>query len=378
MYARVMLDGARAAGRLPSRIGPAPSAEQLWRLAPHGVGLAAFGLGLVRLTSQPRSYDEKVTIATASRPVGGIWRAARATEAPHLVYYLLMKVWLDAFGTGDWVARFPSVLFGALAALTLTVVGTRLFGRVAGLVAGVTLATAAFALHFSQWARPYALALFLTVLATYGFVRALEDPRGRWIALWAVSTVAACWVNLFAISALAVQIAAYLVVRPKPRPRLALWSGVGVLAAVTPIVVLVGSADNGQLGWIPTPTPRRVAVESWDWSSRNPAVLAAALVGLWVLVVAGRRRGAAWKSTLVVGLTIVPFAVLLLLSAVQPAFDSHYLLTAVAGLALLVGAGVAALRPRPALLLAALVAAGSGLQLAHYYVAPGQPFSAMF
>ena len=352
--------------------------ERFWRLAPVVVGVFAFALGLVSLTGQSRSYDERITVETASRSLTAIWHAARTTEAPHFVYYLLMKPWLAAFGSSDWVARFPSVVFGAIAALILTALGTRLFGRIAGLVAGLTLASAAYVMHFSQWARGYSLALMLTVLASYAFVRALDQPRGRWIAVWAVAFVAACWVNLFAISILAAYIAAYLIIRPRPSPRLAATALLAVSAAVTPIVVLVATADNGQLNWIPSPTIRRLAVQTWDWSSRNPFAVIAAAIGVAAMMIGAPRPATRWKTTLVIGWTIAPFLLTLLLSAVQPAFDSHYLLTAAAGLALLVGVGVSAL-PRPAsLTLIALVALGAGLQLAHYYVAPGKPLSSLF
>ncbi len=361
----------------PDRLWAGEHDERHWRWAPLGVGTLAFALGLVSLTGQRRSYDERITIETSARSVSGIWHAARTTEAPHLVYYLLMKPWLAAFGSSDWVARFPSIVFGALAATLLTALGIRLFGGLAGLVAGAALATAPYVMHFSQWARGYSLALLLTVLASYAYARAHDDPRGRWVALWAVALVAACWVNLFAISVLAAQVTAYLVMRPRPRPRLATAALLAVSAAVTPIIILVATADNGQLNWIPTPTIHRVAVQTWDWSSRNPVALVAAAIGVVALLV-GTRRPPRWKALLVIGWTIAPFLLTLALSIVQPAFDSHYLLTAAAGLALLIGAGIAALPQRASLILLALVAAGAGLQLAHYYIAPGRPFTSLF
>ena len=63
---------------------------------PAGVFALALTLGLIRLGSQATWYDEQVTIATATGSWSGIWHAARATEAPHLVYYGLMKPWLAA------------------------------------------------------------------------------------------------------------------------------------------------------------------------------------------------------------------------------------------------------------------------------------------
>lgn len=366
-----------AAGVTPGECGPA-RVEHLWRFAPTAVGLGAFALGLIELTGQRRTYDERITIETAARSVSEIWHAARTTEAPHFLYYLLIKPWLAAFGSSDWVARFPSVVFGALTAAVLTALAIRLFGRKAGLVAGLTLATSSYVLHFWQWARGYSLALLLTVLASYALVRAFETPRLRWVVLWGVALVAACWVNLFAISVLAAHVAAYAAVRPRPRPRPATLGLAAVGAAVAPIVVLVATADNGQLDWIPSPTIRRVVVQTWDWSSRNPFTVLAAAIGLGAFVIAGARRFPRWQIALVVCWTAAPFVLTLALSAVQPAFDSHYLLTAAAGLALIVGAAVAALPQRASLVLITLVMAWAGLQLAHYYVAPGRPLSALF
>jgi mannosyltransferase len=353
-------------------------AEHLWRFAPPAVGLGAFALGLIELTGQRRTYDERITIETAARSVSGIWHAARTTEAPHFVYYLLMKPWLAAFGSSDWVARFPSVVFGALTAAVLTALGIRLLGRKAGLAAGLTLATASYVLQFWQWARGYSLALLLTTLASYALVRAFETPRLRWVVLWGVAFVAACWVNLFAISVLAGHLVAYLARRPRPQPRRAAAALLAVGAATAPIVVLVATADNGQLNWIPSPSIRRVVVQTWDWSSRNPFTVLAAAIGLGAFAIAGTRRFRRWQAALVVCWTAAPFVLTLALSAVQPAFDSHYLLTAAAGLALLVGAAVAALPQRASLILITLVMAWAGLQLAHYYVAPGRPLSSLF
>ena len=111
---------------------------------PAGVFALALTLGLIRLGSQATWYDEQDTIATATGSWSGIWHAARATEAPHLVYYGLMKPWLAVTGTSAWAVRFPSALFGALAAGMTAILGRRLFGQLAGLVSGVALAAGSF------------------------------------------------------------------------------------------------------------------------------------------------------------------------------------------------------------------------------------------
>jgi mannosyltransferase len=396
----------RAASAQATASGPRPltaTGDRLWRVAPVGVGVTAFGLGLVELTKQKLSYDETVTIATATRSVSGIWDTARATEAPHLVYYLLMKPWLALAGTSDWAARFPSVVFGALAALVVTMLGTHLFGRSAGLVAGGTLATAAYVVHWSQQARSYTLAMLLATLATYAFVRAVDEPsaassrpppdtaqndvpqgnaasgdRAGWWVLWVVCIVAAAWVSLFAVCVLAAHVAAFLALPRRPGLRVPAIALCAAVAAVVPIVVLVGTGNNGQLDWIPTPTLRRVAVQTWDWASRNPFLLAAAGLGVAALAASVAPRLRRWKAVLLCVWLLAPFVLTLVLSAIQPAFESRYLLSAAPALALLVGAAWVALPRRLSVPLVALVAAGAALQLAHLYVAPGKPLSDLF
>src|SRR5439155_81663 len=126
---------------LPARLRglsvPRERVELFWRAAPVGAGLLALALGLTRLGAQPFSYDERFSVRTSSGSVAEIWHAARRTEAPHLLYYLLLKPWVAVFGTSHWAVRLPSVLAGALATWVTAHLGTRLFGRLAGLAAGL-------------------------------------------------------------------------------------------------------------------------------------------------------------------------------------------------------------------------------------------------
>src|SRR5262249_55922160 len=158
-----------------------------------------------RLGAQPLSFDELVTRATATRSWDGLWTAARDTEAPHLVYYGLLKPWLAVAGTSDWALRVPSVVAAALAAGAAGPLGRALFGRVAGLVAGIALAAGSFFVSWAQSARGYTIAVLLATLAAYAFVRAVRDGRTVWWIAWAAALAAAGWVNVFAFSVLAAQ-----------------------------------------------------------------------------------------------------------------------------------------------------------------------------
>ncbi len=364
-----MVDDAAPASRVRAFDHAEPAAAA-------AVGALAFAVSLIRLTGQALTPDERVTVRSARQSVGGIWHLARTTEAPHFVFYVLMKPWIALVGSSEWLIRFPSTVFGALTALVLTALGTRLYGLRGGVAAGLALTTSYYVVHWWQWARGYSLALLLATLATYGFVRALEGRSRRWTIVWVVAAAAACWVNLFSVSILAAHAAA-LVSRRPARAR-ELWAAlVGAAAAVVPIVVLVATANNGQLDWIPSPTLHRIVFQSWDWAGRNPFALVAGAIGIAALVwiAPGADR---WKAWLLATWLAAPFVLTLALSAVQPAFDAHYLATAAPALALLVGAAVVSLPDRAAVSLGALVGAAALLQLVHFYVVPGRSLWALF
>jgi mannosyltransferase len=339
---------------------------------PAGVFLVALALGLIRLGAPPLSFDEEFTRDTATRTWSGIWDAARGTEAPHLVYYSLLKPWLAVFGESDWALRLPSVIFGALAAGVTAILGRRLFGELAGLVAGLALATSSYIVSWSQAARGYTLAVFLATVATYALVRACEERSTAWWAIWAAALAAAGWVNVFAFSVAAAHLAAFLLFRPRPALRVPLLAACAAVAAFLPQLALVVSGDNGQLDWIPTPTPYRVSVGVWDLASRNPIAVLAALIGIVQLVRNSVPQAAPWKTALVAVWVAAPLVATLLASIAQPAFEARYVLVGLPALALAIGAAVVSIPRRWALALGVALALSAAVRLGQHYWAPGE------
>jgi mannosyltransferase len=339
---------------------------------PVGVFVIALALGLINLDTQPLWFDEVFTRNTATRSWSGIWEAARDTEAPHLVYYSLLKPWLALAGTSDWALRLPSVLFGALAAGATALVGRRLFGEVTGLVAGLALAASSFFVSWSQQARGYTLAVLLATLATYAFVRACDERTTGWWAAWAVTLAAAGWVNVFAFCVAAAHLAAFLLMRPRPPLRTPVIAATGALALFLPQLVLVVSGDNGQLDWIPTPTPYRIAVGMWDWASRNPIAVLAAAIGIVQLARRAVPQSAPWKAALVTAWVAAPLAATLFASIAQPAFEARYVLVALPAFALAIGAALASIPRRWAFALGMALVLSATIRLGQHYWAPGE------
>ena len=338
---------------------------------PAGVFAVALALGLFRLGALPLSFDEEFTRDTATRSWSGIWDAARDTEAPHLVYYALMKPWLAVFGESDWALRLPSGIFGAFAAGATAILGRRLFGELAGLVAGLALATSSYFVYWSQAARGYTLAVLLATVATYAFVRLRAAIDG------VVGDLGGCprgsrLVNVFAFSVVAAHFVAFLLFSPRPPIRAPVIAACAGLAAFLPQLVLVVSGDNGQLDWIPTPTPYRVAVGLWDLASRNPIAVFAAAIGIAQLVRSVVPQAATWKSALVMVWLGAPLAATLLASIAQPAFEARYVLVGLPALALAIGAALVYIPRRRALALGIALVLSASIRLGQHYWAPGE------
>jgi len=108
-------------------------------------------------------------------------------------YYFLLHQWLNVFGISDFSARSLSVLFGVLTVLLLFIFAKHFFkSSLLALSAASLAAIEPFFIAYSQQARNYSLTFFLTFLASYYFLRALEadeqkQPSLKWYVFYGIS-----------------------------------------------------------------------------------------------------------------------------------------------------------------------------------------------
>ena len=105
-------------------------------------------------------------------------------------YYVLLHSWLKLTGISDFTARLFSVLFSVLTVWLIFIFVSHFFkSSKLALTAAALAAIEPFFVAYSQQARNYSLTFFLTLLATYCFLRALEaedkhKPSLRWFAFY--------------------------------------------------------------------------------------------------------------------------------------------------------------------------------------------------
>ncbi|HJX39241.1 MAG TPA: glycosyltransferase family 39 protein, partial [Anaerolineae bacterium] len=138
--------------------------------------LVAFVLRTARLDFQPLWWDEGWTVyfATADIPAM-VARTAIDIHPPF--YYLLLHFWVLITGVSATSVRLFSVMAGTLSVPLVYVVGRRLIGQTAGLIAALVMALAPFHVYYSQEARMYALVTLLVLASVYVFLSLLERHR---------------------------------------------------------------------------------------------------------------------------------------------------------------------------------------------------------
>jgi mannosyltransferase len=148
-----------------------------WRLvlAPAVAVALAVGLTLRLRSGSPLWLDEALSVNIASLPLPDLVDALRHDGSPPL-YYALLHVWIQVFGSGDAAVRALSTV---LAVATLPVahrVARRAGGDAAGMIAVLLLAACPFAVRYATETRMYALVMLLSGLWLLALQRCAESP----------------------------------------------------------------------------------------------------------------------------------------------------------------------------------------------------------
>ncbi len=165
--------------------------------------LFAFALRLFHAASLLMWGDEGFSIFSANRDLLTITLDTTTIDPHPPLYAYLLHFYFALAGYSEFALRFFSIFFGTATIALAWAIGKRMFDARVGLLAACFATIAPFAVQYSQEIRMYALALFLTALGLYIFVRlchfeersdeksqrgseisrsARNDKRGWWLA----------------------------------------------------------------------------------------------------------------------------------------------------------------------------------------------------
>ena len=346
-------------------------------------------------------FDETYSYGMVTQPLHlMLTRWTWGSESNMVLYYLVLKAWLGLTGLfgiapNEIVLRMPSALAAVGAAVMVYLLGRRLFGRVAGLVAAGLFLMNFLQMILAQMARSYSLELLLLGISWYALFAALDRRASarRWWIVFVVSSVLSVYAALFSGLVLASQAAALavLLILPGPwreRVRASLRPAVASFVTTSVLIAPIAfdAAVHGGPIWVPPVNlhaitgfflfigggSRRYELLVFGAAALGFALALFALPGAGALAAITRARPDAFGAALAMASWfVVPIVIAFALT--QPRLNLHlffsrYLVIVVPPLCLLAGLGVSALRWR---LAQAVLAVGLVLvawpALLHYY-----------
>jgi mannosyltransferase len=351
-------------------------------------------LAVVTWQIQGPSYwrDEGATLSAVTRPAGDLLRMLGHADAVHGVYYLLMWVVVRIFGTAELVTRLPSAVAMAVAAAVVAGTGRRLISRRAGLMAGLVFAAALPEVsRYGQEARSYAMVTALAAVASYLLVRVLGEAapgeaalseaspspgRRRWLIWYGAAVAALGAVNIFGLVIIPAHGLTVLLASRRARAagtgeagtggderglRRGWLAAIAAAVAVASPVLIYAWQQQGAQEWLKPPSLSMLAKLSNLIGSPflGGALLAAVALGVAVSRAAGRLT-ADWPArlpALCLPWLLMPPVILIATSFIHPAYTLRYVLFCLPAVAVLAGAGLAALGWRAGLVALAVVVA---------------------
>lgn len=330
-----------------------------------GLAVAALALRLHRIDHESLWLDEGYTLLFSHLPLPRLLLVGGAHEHPPL-YYLIVHLLLAARDS-YLVPRYVSAVSGSLAVVVLYLLGARLFGRPAGLVAAALVTISPFQLWYGQDGRGYELAGLFVLLSYLTLLQAWSGGRlFRW-CVYAACTAAALYSEYTTAFVLLPQVMLLLSGHGRDRrhPLLLAWLGIGLVYLPWAGILAFDVAGVASDYWIPGPTVGAVSttvLEFLGFTTPCPsppctghevnllllagheaavaALLAAAVLS--VTIYAFVRRDV--PLGLVSAWLVLPFALVLLIAVRRSLYLDRVFLDATYALYLLLGAGVAAVR----------------------------------
>src|SRR5664279_3179351 len=309
-------------------------------------------LRLVELGRKSFWLDEITTVAIVRMPGFSFWSLVWHDEGNMALYYVLLRGWMH-FGTSEATIRLLSVIPGIATILLMYLLGTRLFGEKAGLLAAGFMAINACDVVVSQEARAYSFVVLGVAGSTLLLVRCLERPSMARALAYGVVAGLTFYFHYFGILVPVAHAVSFAALPAARRHSKQMLVAAGIMAIfASPVLWMVHTQSIQHIEWV----QRSSFLELYHFGSYLAAesgkvvggvllVLDLILIGLFLR--SYPRRGsdredslAPWRYALVASGFFTPVAISLMVSLIRPVFYHRFLIICLPFWILMMAVGV--------------------------------------
>jgi mannosyltransferase len=303
--------------------------------------ILSLSLNLMHLAARSVDLDESASVAFARLSLPSLASLLSGGNPNMGFYYVLLSVWIRIFGESEAAIRFPSALCGALSVAAIYLLGSRLFGRMVGFVAGLLLALDSFVVEHAHSARGYTMLILLITMSSYFLVVELEQPSKLNRIAYVLTSTLAVYTHYFAAYVLLVHAGAVLALKRRAAlNREWLEMAVAVLLLCTPEAIFAYRKGSGGIAWIKRPSLRNIGSVLVDLAGGSRIILAGLLIGGCCATAISVRATRYWPIGFVAAWLVMPILLSFAASFAIPMFIPYYLIICVPALILFGLAGL--------------------------------------
>ena len=344
--------------------------------------LVATFLSFLYLDTKAFWLDEAYSISFVNVSWSQLWDIISRREANMSLYYVLLKLWVEALGDSEFAARSLSVIFAVGGVIMTYAIGARLFNIRTGLTAGLVLTVNAFFISYAQEARGYTLLLLLTTFSMYLFIKVIERQQYRYYIALGLTNALVLYAHFFGFFILVAQIISLVFLPPRTiRWRRMLTCAILTASLAVPLgIFILTHEDYQQVDWIPKSSLRSV-YSLFIYFTGNGGVLPllsyfipcfVSFVFAVQAFIRFKKSNLVWRYALLLCWLFVPILSLYLISMFKPLFVDRYMISSLPALVLLTGVGLSSFRSKALHVVAALLLIILSLHTLFYMYHPGE------
>lgn len=207
-----------------------------------------FGIG-----SKSIWLDEACSVHVASHNFKGIIANAKSEGDPPF-YYLLLALWIRAFGIGEFAVRSLSGTFYILSLVAVYLLGKSLYDQKTGLLCSFLYMLSPLTMHHAQNARMYSLLGLLGILSTLFFLRLflIKTNSKKDLTLYIVVNILGTFTHYWFVFIILSQVISHILLFSRSSFKkflIAIFiSAVPFLVLWSPILLF--HMNNGSASWI--------------------------------------------------------------------------------------------------------------------------------
>lgn len=193
--------------------------------------------------------DEGASISAAQKPMGALLQMATVVDAVHLLYYFILKFWINIFGISEFATRSLSALAVSFTSVAIIWAIKPISNKSVSMVAGFIYPLLPIALWMSTDARSYGLAALLFTLAVGAFIR-MKNGSLKWQISFLITAVLSVYMFMFSILGL-LGVILYGILHKEYQYKGKIISLSLIFLLLSAPLVALARTQSGQVAWIP-------------------------------------------------------------------------------------------------------------------------------